>query len=122
MWASRTIYNFAEAYANLASEQPTGQPLPHRLPTDKEVSEMLSNTDYVRKTLESVREHVHHSIANEKAREGGKHRGSYDDDDVSMYGDGSKQHYSLGEVKKRRGVSHDWYDLKNRKRLLTRCL
>ncbi|KAI0171137.1 GATA zinc finger protein [Pestalotiopsis sp. NC0098] len=103
MWASRTIYNFAEAYANLASEQPTGQPLPHRLPTDKEVSEMLHNTDYVKKTLESVREHVHHSIANEKAREGGKHRGSYDDDDVSMYGDGSKQHYGLGEVKKRRG-------------------
>lgn len=64
---------------------------------------MLHNTDYVRKTLESIREHVHHSIASEKAREGGKHRGSYDDDDVSMYGDGSQKHYGLGEVKKRRG-------------------
>lgn len=83
---------------------------------------MLHNTDYVKKTLESVREHVHHSIANEKAREGGKHRGSYDDDDVSMYGDGSKQHYGLGEVKKRRGVGHDWYDLRSRKRLLTSYL
>ncbi|KAF2994228.1 hypothetical protein E8E14_000833 [Neopestalotiopsis sp. 37M] len=103
MWASRTIYNFAEAYSNLASEQPTGQPHPNRLPTEKEVADMLHNTDYVRKTLESIREHVHHSIASEKAREGGKHRGSYDDDDVSMYGDGSQKHYGLGEVKKRRG-------------------
>jgi hypothetical protein len=105
MWASRTVYNFAEAYANIASEQHGGQPIPQRLPTDKEVSEMLHNTDYLKKTLESIREVVHHSIANEKAREGGKHRGPYDDDDVSMYGDGMKQHYSLGEVKKRRGVS-----------------
>jgi hypothetical protein len=105
MLASRTVYNFAEAYATLASEQPTGQPLPHRLPTDKEVAEMLNNTDFLKKTLDSIREVVHHSMANEKAREGGKHRGSYDDDDVSMYSDSTKQHFSLSEVKKRRGVS-----------------
>ncbi|KAK9421510.1 putative GATA-type domain-containing protein [Seiridium unicorne] len=103
MWASRTVFNFAEAYANIASEQHGGQPIPQRLPTDKEVSEMLNNADYLRKNLESIREVVHHSIANEKAREGGKHRGTYDDDDVSLYGDGMKQHYGLGEVKKRRG-------------------
>ncbi|ORY68820.1 uncharacterized protein BCR38DRAFT_139605 [Pseudomassariella vexata] len=98
----RTICNFAEAYGNIASEQHGGHPIPERLPTEREVSEMLSNADYLRKSLENVRELVQHSLA-EKAREGGKHKGPYDDDDISMYGDGMKQHYSLGEVKKRRG-------------------
>lgn len=103
---SRTLYNFAEAYANIASEQHGGQPIPQRLPQDKEVAEMLHNTDYLKKTLDNIREIVNNSIAHEKAREGGKSRGGpYDDDDISMYGDGMKQHYGLGEVKKRRGVS-----------------
>lgn len=107
---SRTLYNFAEAYANIASEQHGGQPIPQRLPADKEVSEMLHNVDYLKKTLDNIREIVNSSIANEKAREGGKYRGPYDDEDVSMYGDGMKPHYGLGEVKKRRGVSTlDWY-------------
>lgn len=105
MWASRTVYNFAEAYANIASEQHGGQPIPQRLPTDKEVSEMLHNTDYLKKTLDSIREVVHHSIASEKERNNGKNRSQFDDDDVSMYGDGMKRQYGLGEVKKRRGVS-----------------
>ncbi|KAI1850701.1 hypothetical protein JX265_004412 [Neoarthrinium moseri] len=104
-WSSRTICNFAEAYANIASEQHGGQPIPQRLPTEREVAEMLGNVDYLRKTIENVRDVVQHSIASEKAREGGKHKSSYDDDEVSMYGDGVKQHYGIGEVKKRRGVS-----------------
>lgn len=66
---------------------------------------MLSNVEYLRKSIENVREVVQHSLANEKAREGGKHKGAYEDDDVSMYGDGMKHSYGLGEVKKRRGVS-----------------
>ncbi|KAI0134650.1 GATA zinc finger protein [Xylariales sp. AK1849] len=102
-WTGRTICNFADAYANIASEQHGGQPIPQRLPTEREVSDMLSNIDYLRKNMENVREVVQQSIANEKAREGGKHKASWDDDDVSMYGDGMKQHYGLGEVKKRRG-------------------
>lgn len=92
-------------YGNIASEQHGGQPIPQRLPTEREVSEMLGNVDYLRKTIENVREVVQHSIASEKAREGGKHKAPYDDDDVSMYGDGMKHSYGLGEVRKRRGVS-----------------
>lgn len=101
---THTLGNFAEAYANIASEQHGGQPIPQRLPSEREVAEMIANVEYLRKNVETVRDVVQQSIANEKAREG-RHKGPYDDDDVSMYGDGMKQHYGLGEVKKRRGVS-----------------
>lgn len=99
---THTLGNFAEAYANIASEQHGGQPIPQRLPSEREVAEMIANVEYLRKNVETVRDVVQQSIANEKAREG-RHKGPYDDDDVSMYGDGMKQHYGLGEVKKRRG-------------------
>ncbi|RYP50557.1 hypothetical protein DL768_003953 [Monosporascus sp. mg162] len=103
-WSARTVYNFAEAYGKLASEQHSGHPIPERLPSEKEVTEMLSNINFIKQSLENVRELVQHSIRTEKAREGGRHKGQYDgDDDVSMYGDGMKQSYGLGEVKKRRG-------------------
>ncbi|KAI0601335.1 hypothetical protein F4775DRAFT_589552 [Biscogniauxia sp. FL1348] len=103
-WVSRTIFNFAEAYGKIASEQHGGQPIPERLPSEREVSEMLSNVQYMKQSLENVRDIVQHSIATEKAREGGRAKGPYDgDDDMSMYGDGMKQPYSIGEVKKRRG-------------------
>ncbi|KAK8032957.1 hypothetical protein PG991_002355 [Apiospora marii] len=101
-WTARTMSNFAEAYLNIASEQHGGQPIPERLPTSREITEMLSNVDYMRKSLENVRE-IQHNVETEKAREAGKHQRPYDDDDVSMYGDGLKQHYGIGEVKKRRG-------------------
>lgn len=67
---------------------------------------MLGTLDYLGKAMESVRDIVQQTNAIEKAREG-KQKGLYDDDDGSVYGDGMKQHYgSLGEVKKRRGVSN----------------
>lgn len=69
---------------------------------------MLGNVDFMKRSLENLRELVQHSLATEKAREGGRGKGSYDgDDDLSMYGDGMKQPYGLNEVKKRRGVSSD---------------
>ncbi|KAI1773377.1 hypothetical protein F4818DRAFT_106689 [Hypoxylon cercidicola] len=106
VWTSRTVCNFAEAYSKIASEQQGGQPIPERLPSDQEVSSMLSNVDFMKRSLENLRELVQHSLANEKAREGGRGKGPYEgDDDISMYGDGMKQPYGLNEVKKRRGVS-----------------
>ncbi|EMR69497.1 putative gata-type sexual development transcription factor protein [Eutypa lata UCREL1] len=99
-----TIFNFAEAYAKIAGEQHGGHPIPERLPTEREVGELLSNVNYLKQNLENLREIVQHSIQTEKAREGGRPKGIYDgDDDVSMYGDGMKQPYGIGEVKKRRG-------------------
>lgn len=102
-WGSRTVFNFAEAYAKIASEQHGGHPIPERLPSEREVGELLSNVTYLKQNLENLRELVQHSIQTEKAREG-RPKGPYDgDDDVSMYGDGVKQPYNVGEVKKRRG-------------------
>ncbi|KAI1395128.1 hypothetical protein F4819DRAFT_501273 [Hypoxylon fuscum] len=104
VWTSRTVCNFAEAYSKIASEQHGGQPIPERLPSDQEVASMLGNVDFMKRSLENLREIVQHSLATEKAREGGRGKGSYDgDDDISMYGDGMKQPYGLNEVKKRRG-------------------
>ncbi|KAI0137907.1 hypothetical protein F4776DRAFT_663480 [Hypoxylon sp. NC0597] len=103
VWTSRTVCNFAEAYSKIASEQHGGQPIPERLPSDQEVSSMLGNVDFMKRSLENLRELVQHSLANEKAREG-RGKGPYEgDDDISMYGDGMKQQYGLSEVKKRRG-------------------
>ncbi|KAI0012581.1 hypothetical protein F4779DRAFT_614552 [Xylariaceae sp. FL0662B] len=104
-WTARTICNFAEAYGNIASEQHGGHPIPERLPSENEVNNMLGNTQWMKQSLETMRELVQHNAAAEKAREGGRPKGPYDgDDDISMYGDGLKQSYGLGgEVKKRRG-------------------
>lgn len=65
---------------------------------------MLGNVEMIKKSLENVRE-LQHNVETEKAREMGKHQRTFEDDDVSMYGDGMKQTYNIGEVKKRRGVS-----------------
>ncbi|KAI1104491.1 hypothetical protein F4804DRAFT_332259 [Jackrogersella minutella] len=103
VWTSRTVCNFAEAYSKIASEQHGGRPIPERLPSDQEVSSMLGNVEFVKRSLENLRELVQHNLATEKAREG-RGKGPYEgDDDISMYGDGMKQPYGLSEVKKRRG-------------------
>ncbi|KAL6414988.1 hypothetical protein AUP68_01524 [Ilyonectria robusta] len=102
--SSRTIFNFAEAYSRIAQEQHGAHPIPERLPTEREVSDMLSNIELIKRSLEQVRDLVQTSIQNERAREGAKMKGPYDEDhDVSMYGDGMKPQYGITEVKKRRG-------------------
>lgn len=65
---------------------------------------MMSNVDWIKKNLETLRE-MSQTVANEQSREGNKSKGLYDDDDISMYGDGLGKSFGIGEVKKRRGVS-----------------
>ncbi|KAI1178119.1 hypothetical protein F4777DRAFT_576423 [Nemania sp. FL0916] len=103
-WNANTLANFAEAYLKVASEQPGTQPIPERLPTEKEVSEMLDVTMWLKSQLENIRDMVQQTNA-EKARDTSRNSGpSYDgDDDISMYGDNVKPSYGLAEVKKRRG-------------------
>ncbi|ATY65392.1 sexual development transcription factor [Cordyceps militaris] len=97
---SRTLFNFAEAYGRAAQEQQGGQPSVERLPSEREVNEMLANVDYIRRSLEQVRDIVQHT---ERAREGAKAKSAYEEmHDVNMYNDG-KPHYPVNEVKKRRG-------------------
>ncbi|KAI8629944.1 hypothetical protein F5Y19DRAFT_474888 [Xylariaceae sp. FL1651] len=104
-WSARTISSFAEAYANLASEQHGGQPIPERLPSEAEVSHLISVAHWLKGSLENVRDIVQQSLA-EKARDSSRNKApGYDgDDDISMYGDSVKPSFGLGgEVKKRRG-------------------
>jgi hypothetical protein len=67
--------------------------------------DMLTNADYIKRSLEQVREIIQASVMNERAREGAKPKGPYEEEDANMYGDGMKQTYGITEVKKRRGVS-----------------
>ncbi|KAI0390432.1 hypothetical protein F5Y17DRAFT_468936 [Xylariaceae sp. FL0594] len=101
-WNVNTIRNFAESYHKLASEQHGGQIIPERLPTEKEVGEMIDVSIWLKNQLENVRDFVQQSLA-EKARDKNRTNGSsYDgDDDISMYSDTVKPTY--GEIKKRRG-------------------
>ncbi|KAK3325823.1 hypothetical protein B0H66DRAFT_529844 [Apodospora peruviana] len=101
---SRTIFHFAEAYGAAAREQQGPQPIPSRLPTETEMTGLLDSAVLMVKKLEEVREMVlQNRIDTERARENGG-RKPFDDDDSSMYGDGSlKPPYSIAEVKKRRG-------------------
>jgi hypothetical protein len=65
---------------------------------------MLSCADYIKKSLESLRDVVLTNIQ-ERQRES-KAKGQYEDEDVPMY-DGMKPPYGgITEVKKRRGVSY----------------
>ncbi|KAF9882213.1 GATA zinc finger [Colletotrichum karsti] len=98
--ATRTIYNFAEAYGRIAAEQHGPHPLPDRLPTEREVNDMLDNVDYIRSSLDSVRQLVRDT--NERARAAGKQKG-YEDEDTPMYDGMNKNNYGITEVKKRRG-------------------
>ncbi|PKS08873.1 hypothetical protein jhhlp_003485 [Lomentospora prolificans] len=101
---TRTIFNFAEGYGKIAQEQHTSRPIPERLPTEREVSDMLANLDYIRRSLENVRDLVQHSSRSEVARES-KGKAPVEDDDSPMY-DGANKPAAFGasEVKKRRGV------------------
>jgi hypothetical protein len=102
MRACRTGYNFAEAYVAAAQEQQGSQPIPSRMPTENEVSEILSSMVYTLKKLEDVRDMVQQNrIQTERARD--TNGRSPDDEDMSMYGDGNKPAYAMHEVKKRRG-------------------
>lgn len=89
----------------IASEQNQPQPIPEKLPTEREVGEMLSNIELMKRSLEQVRETIQVSIQNEQAREGAKAKAPGEEDqDLPMYGDGLKAQYPMNEVKKRRGV------------------
>ncbi|KAG6035313.1 hypothetical protein E4U41_006144 [Claviceps citrina] len=103
--SSRTIFNFAEAYGRIAQEQHGSHPIPERLPTEREVNDMLANVDLIKQSLDHVKDAVQASIQSERAREGSKMKASYEEDhaDGAMYENGIKTQYTMTEVKKRRG-------------------
>ncbi|KFA46680.1 hypothetical protein S40293_08086 [Stachybotrys chartarum IBT 40293] len=100
--SSRTIYHFAEAYGRIAQEQQGPHYIQERLPTEREMADMLANAEMLKRSLDQLRDLVMVSIQS-AAREGAKPKGPYDDDqDVPMYAEG-KPPYSMPDVKRRRG-------------------
>lgn len=70
------------------------------------MTDVLANVELIKRCLEQVKDAVQASIQSERAREGAKAKGGFEDEhhDVTMY-DGMKPQYTMTEVKKRRGVS-----------------
>ncbi len=123
--AARTVYNFADAYDRLMKEEHSNQPIPTRMPSEREIADMINNAEWLKTMLDNVRTIVQQSNIHERARENSRPKTAYDGEDVAMYGDGMKlplygghgnshhgsshgsvSHASIvAEVKKRRGVS-----------------
>lgn len=114
---SRTIYNFAEAFGSIAREEHGPHPMPGRMPGDREVCEMISNAEWLKTMLESLRHMVQHTVsegnsgpgAGSGSSAGGGNGGrqkpaNMDDMDMPMYNESGAKPYGGMEVKKRRGV------------------
>ncbi|CAK7273195.1 hypothetical protein SEPCBS57363_005531 [Sporothrix epigloea] len=113
---SRTIYNFAEAFASLAREEHGPHPMPGRMPSEREVLEMISNAEWLKTMLESLR-HTVHEVNEGRTSDGGNGKGDSTgsgtgnsgrqktDIDMPIYNDQASKTYGP-EVKKRRGPRH----------------
>lgn len=79
--------------------------MPTRLPSEREIGDMLNMAEWMRGMLDNLRTMVQHSmVMNDRAREASRGKGPYEDEEM-MYGDGMKSAYEMAGVKKRRGVS-----------------
>ncbi len=80
------------------------------MPTEREINDMITNTEWCRSLLENTRKLIQQNAANERPRDNPP-SAPYDDEDTPMYHDTPRpapypvSHGSaLAEVKKRRGV------------------
>ncbi|WZH50241.1 GATA-type domain-containing protein [Fusarium acuminatum] len=104
--SSRTILHCAEAYSRLAREQHGAHLIPKRLPTEWELSDMLSNMELIKRSLEYVKDLVQTSIQIERTREGGKMKYLYKKEHhAPIYGHAIQPSLDITEIKKRRAVS-----------------
>lgn len=80
--------------------------MPSRLPSEREIGDMLNMAEWMRGMLDNLRTMVQHSmVMNDRAREANRGKNQYEDEEMSMYGESIKSPYDMGGVKKRRGVS-----------------
>lgn len=90
--------------------------MPGRMPGDREVCEMISNAEWLKTMLESLRHMVQHTVSEGNSGAGGASAGSAshagagrqkpantDEMDMPMYNEPGTKPYGM-EVKKRRGV------------------
>ncbi|KAH6949579.1 hypothetical protein DER45DRAFT_588422 [Fusarium avenaceum] len=100
---SRTILHCAEAYSRLAREQRGAHLIPKRLPTEWELSDMLSNMELIKRSLEHVKDFVQTSTQNERTREGGKMKYLYKKEHhAPIYGHAIQSSLDITEIKNRR--------------------
>ncbi|SCO88904.1 related to NsdD protein [Fusarium oxysporum] len=96
-------YDYATPARRIAREQHGAHLIPERLPTEWEVSDMLSNMELIKRSLEHVRDLVQTSIQNEGTREGDMMNCFYKGEHHALiYGHAMQPSFSMTESKKRR--------------------
>ena len=81
--------------------------MPGRMPSDREVVEMISNAEWLKTMLENLRGMVQQTVVSERGLGSANRQkpAGYDEMDVPMYNEPAHKSFALNEVKKRRGVS-----------------
>ncbi|KAL5585828.1 hypothetical protein FOVSG1_013520 [Fusarium oxysporum f. sp. vasinfectum] len=101
--SSHTILHCAEAYNRIALEQHGTHLIPERLPTEWELSDMLSNMELIKRSLEHVEDLVQTSIQNERTHEGVKMKCLYRGENHALISAHAMQpSFGMAEIKKQR--------------------
>ncbi|KAH7186992.1 hypothetical protein DER44DRAFT_754093 [Fusarium oxysporum] len=101
--SSRTILHCAEAYNRIAREQHGTHLIPERLPTEWELSDMLSNMELIKRSLEHVKGLVQTSIQNERTHKGVKMKCLYKEENHAPISANAMQPlFGMTEIKKQR--------------------
>ncbi|KAH7248401.1 hypothetical protein B0J15DRAFT_498441 [Fusarium solani] len=99
---SHKILNFSEVYTRITQEQHGAHPIPSRLPTKQDISDILGNIERIKRHLEQVRSLLQASSQNERAREAAKIKSPYEEDhDVPMHEDAMKPQHGMTEANTR---------------------
>ncbi|KAH7243828.1 hypothetical protein B0J15DRAFT_515481 [Fusarium solani] len=91
---SHKILNFSEVYTRITQEQHRAHPILSRLPTERDISDMLGNIERIERHLEQVRSLLQALSQNERAREAAKMKSPYEEDhDMPTHGDAMRPQY-----------------------------
>ena len=104
MSLSRTISNFAEANNKITSRQRTARIIPDRLPTERELTEMLVNLEHVKRLLEQVKD-VQSAIRPKGAQPGTKLLRRHQEHVMDLSDGVMKPQYAITDVMEYREVS-----------------
>ncbi|OAA53377.1 GATA zinc finger [Niveomyces insectorum RCEF 264] len=100
---ARTIYNFAEAFGSIAREEHGPQPIPGRMPGDREVRDMINNADWLKTMLENLRGMVQQTVNEHGTSSNRQKPSTFEDMESAVYNESMAKPYTVNEVKKRRG-------------------
>lgn len=80
--------------------------MPGRMPSDREVCDMINNAEWLKTMLENLRSIVQQTVVNDRGSSNSARQKtqSFEDPETPGYGEPSTKPYNLNEVKKRRGV------------------